>query len=125
MRAHGVPNFPDPTANGGISLDKTTLESPQYQTASHACQSLAPAGSQNGGTVSPQLQTQALQFARCMRSHGVADFPDPSASGPGGVVGIAISRNVSSSPSYRTAAHACRSLIPNGRSSSRISGGGS
>jgi hypothetical protein len=50
MRAHGVPNFPDPhTTSGGIGvpsgigfdLSGIDLRSPQYQTASRACQSLA------------------------------------------------------------------------------------
>jgi hypothetical protein len=50
MRAHGVPSFPDPhiTSGGigvpsgiGFSLSGIDQHSPQYQTASHACQSLA------------------------------------------------------------------------------------
>jgi hypothetical protein len=50
MRAHGVPNFPDPhTTSGGIGvpsgigfdLSGIDLHSPQYQAASHACQPLA------------------------------------------------------------------------------------
>jgi hypothetical protein len=50
MRAHGVPNFPDPhTTSGGIgvpsgigfALSGIDVHSPQYQTASQACQSLA------------------------------------------------------------------------------------
>jgi hypothetical protein len=50
MRARGVPNFPDPhTTSGGIGapsgigfdLSGIDMHSPQYQAASHACQSLA------------------------------------------------------------------------------------
>src|SRR6266567_2068232 len=52
MRAHGVPNFPDPQiTNGGIGVpggftfDTSGLglhqKSPQYQAAARACQSLA------------------------------------------------------------------------------------
>jgi hypothetical protein len=52
MRAHGVPNFPDPqTTNGGIGVPggftfptagrNLHQKSPQYQAASRACQSLA------------------------------------------------------------------------------------
>jgi hypothetical protein len=50
MRAHGVPNFPDPhTANGGIGVpsgigfDMSGIDqnSPQYRSADQACQSLA------------------------------------------------------------------------------------
>lgn len=122
MRAHGVTGFPDPTSRGALTLDKTTVESPQYRSASQACRSLAPAGSQNGGTVSPQVQAQALRFARCMRSHGVSNFPDPSTSGPGGPVGLSISRSVHDSPASRSAEQACRSLFGGG---ARIGGYGS
>jgi len=50
IRAHGVPNFPDPhTTSGGIGvpsgigfdLSGIDQHSPQYHSASHACQSLA------------------------------------------------------------------------------------
>jgi hypothetical protein len=58
------------------------------------------------------MQSQGLRFAQCMRSHGVPDFPDPSFTG--GAVGIGIPRSVSSSPSYHTAAQACKSLVPGG-----------
>ena len=121
MRAHGVTNFPDPTSTGALTLDKTTIDSPQFRSASQACRSLAPAGSQNG-SVSPQVQAQALRFARCMRSHGVSNFPDPSTSGSGGPVGFAISQSVHDSPALRSAVHACRSLFAGG---ARIGGYGS
>ena len=51
MRAHGVPNFPDPGSNGGFNLGPAggsgglDPNSPQFQKASQACQSLMPAGS--------------------------------------------------------------------------------
>jgi hypothetical protein len=122
MRAHGVTSFPDPTSDGSLTVSKATTESPQFQSASQACRSLAPAGSQSGGTVSPQLQAQALRFARCMRMHGVSNFPDPSASGPGGPVGFAISQSVHDSPALRSAVQACRSLFGGG---ARIGGYGS
>ena len=124
MRAHGVTNFPDPTSGGALTLDKSTIESPQYQTASQACRSLAPAGSQSGASISPQAQAQALSFAHCMRSHGVPDFPDPSPTG--GVVGFAVSHATRTSPAYSRAGQACRSKIPGeGSSITPTSGSGS
>jgi hypothetical protein len=49
MRAHGVPNFPDPqTTNGGIGEPSgigfggdIARNAPQFQSADHACQHLA------------------------------------------------------------------------------------
>lgn len=41
MRSHGEPNFPDPGANGSITLPPgMNYQSPQFQNASKDCQSL-------------------------------------------------------------------------------------
>jgi hypothetical protein len=43
MRSHGVPDFPDPAANGSFTLPPgANPESPQWQHAERACQSLMP-----------------------------------------------------------------------------------
>ena len=48
MRAHGLPDFPDPVAvNGGIQEhlpSGTNVNSPQFQAANKVCQALAPGG---------------------------------------------------------------------------------
>jgi hypothetical protein len=52
MRSHGEPNFPDPAANGSFSLPPgMNAESPQFQNAAKACQSLRP-NPPGGGTAS-------------------------------------------------------------------------
>lgn len=50
-----------------------------------------------------------LEFAQCMRSHGVVDFPDPSSNGT-----ISVGGTVSQSPQYPAADETCRKLLPNG-----------
>jgi hypothetical protein len=43
MRAHGVPNFPDPSAEGGIALDPSSgadPNDPSFQKAQQACSSI-------------------------------------------------------------------------------------
>jgi hypothetical protein len=42
MRAHGVPNFPDPNASGAIPPGSVNLNSPQVKTALQACQPNGP-----------------------------------------------------------------------------------
>jgi hypothetical protein len=43
MRSHGEPDFPDPAANGSITLPSgMNAESPQFQKAEQDCQSLMP-----------------------------------------------------------------------------------
>lgn len=90
MRADGVPNFPDPHTGGGPVFDTTGIDpsTPAFQTAQAKCQKLiggtvgGPLGL--GATTHPSAQTLAklLRIARCMRQHGVPNFPDPQTSVP-------------------------------------------
>jgi hypothetical protein len=47
-----------------------------WQKAVDACKDLQPPGALSGKR-SPKQQSAALRFARCIREHGVQDFPDP------------------------------------------------
>jgi hypothetical protein len=83
MRSHGVPNFPDPDSRGGIpkeTVQQLGISSSQYQAATQACGQLLPSGSGSGRTQADVRQwwSGMLSFARCMRSHGVPDWPDPT-----------------------------------------------
>ena len=84
MRSRGVPNFPDPSGSGGIpkeTAQQLGVSSSQLQAAQNACQHLLP----NTGNIDDnpaalhQWWSQMLHFARCMHSHGVPNWPDPSA----------------------------------------------
>jgi hypothetical protein len=93
MRSNGVPNFPDPDSSGAIpklELRRLGVSNSQLQSAQSACQHLLPRNDiepsvmqclSTGACPGPLLHeilTQGLQFARCMRSHGVPSWPDPS-----------------------------------------------
>jgi hypothetical protein len=61
---------------------------------------------------------KGLAYSRCMRSHGVSDFPDPTAVSGGGVAfqinggpGSDLDRN---NPTFQAADQACQSLLPGG-----------
>jgi hypothetical protein len=102
MRSHGVPNYPDPDSSG--QLPKTDAQflgvsTSHYQVAQQACQHLLPTGGslqqqehqcmQNSDcppALVQQMMTGDLRLARCMRSHGVPNFPDPTNGGSGGPV---------------------------------------
>ena len=59
---------------------------------------------------------QAFAYSRCIRSHGVADFPDPKVTTTpgGGSVGIAMvaPASVGNSPAFKTAEKACQGILP-------------
>jgi len=118
MRASGVPNFPDPSASGELSIGSGSgidPRSPKFQAAMQKCRKLLP----NGGQPSPQqiakAQKAALAFSKCMRSHGVTDFPDPTFSGNSiqmKVKGGPGSDLNPSSPTFQRAQTACQGEFP-------------
>lgn len=78
VRAHGVPNYPDPGANGQEPANAKTLarNSPQFPAASRACAHLIPSGGQESASQIQADQRNDARFANCMRTHGVPNFPD-------------------------------------------------
>jgi hypothetical protein len=86
MRAHGVPNFPDP-AGGGATTKQATIRAfkevsnSQVLTAQTACERLQPNGGQLRRAQLAQRLSDLLAFAHCIRTHGVPSFPDPTSSG--------------------------------------------
>src|SRR3954451_15064 len=83
MRAHGVAKFPDPGPNGELRLavgPDTGIdpESSTFKAAQQACKSLEPTPPEADRK---KMYDALLKFAKCMRGHGVAKFPDPSPDG--------------------------------------------
>jgi hypothetical protein len=130
MRSHGVPNFPDPGSNarGGLliqasqragsgasmTVNGVSVNAPAFQSAMQTCRKDLP----NGGTPSPaqtaKMKAAALAMARCMRSHGVPDFPDPVfQTGPNGGFGIRLGgpRLDKNSPAFQAAQKVCQPLF--------------
>ena len=121
MRAHGVPNFPDPSGSGGgIQLGSgINPRSPGFQSAQSACQKLLPGGGPRGRVGSEARKVQLVKLAECMRTHGLTTFPDPTTSppsapptgggiafgGPGGF--IAVPSSMVRSPAFKQAAATC------------------
>lgn len=81
MRAHGISDFPDPSTNGNIAFNATGVSQATYQSAQNACQGLLNKGGSSGSGVSEQQLAKDLKFSKCMRAHGVTNFPDPNAQG--------------------------------------------
>ena len=87
MRSNGVSAFPDPDASGALTIDAVAngssldTSSGSFKHALGACKDLEPAGF-TGNQRSLQEQKAALEFAQCIRDHGVRDFPDPSKTDP-------------------------------------------
>ena len=114
MRKHGVTNFPDPNSQGVIQFGSGNgidPSSPTFLAARGACQKLLP----NGGQPTPQqqakMQQQLLAFSKCMRAHGIKDFPDPSNGGLKLRAGAGSDLNPDNSQ-FQSAQQACRANLP-------------
>ncbi|MGO9959622.1 MAG: hypothetical protein ACLP50_27200 [Solirubrobacteraceae bacterium] len=117
MRANGVPNFPDLRGNGiriqsatgqTISVNGVSVNAPAFLTARQTCERYMPHAQASQAQSAHQTQ-QGLQFARCMRSHGVPNFPDPKvvSTSPGGNQQVYLPGVNPQSPAFQTAAKAC------------------
>jgi len=119
MRAHGLPTFPDPAvatdgpAAGHAILDKSVLKNYSdgvVNQAITACRSaLDQAGlvsGQGSSNISQQELQARLALARCIRAHGVPNFPDPNPTTGDVTPPPGLSKN---SPSILAAIRACPS----------------
>jgi hypothetical protein len=137
MRSHGVPNFPDPPSSGGVpkaSSQQLGVSSSQLQAAQTACQDLYPTSGGPGGALTKdslgqceetsdcpqalvqQAMTALRTYARCMRSHGVPNWPDPTIDSEGrpGVNLVAITGTNWNSPQISNKMQECYHVMPGG-----------
>jgi hypothetical protein len=116
MRSHGVLNFPDisPTEGmlGALSSAGVDPSSPTFQDALQACKRYNSSANLSPAQSAAQ-NTEGLEIAQCMRSHGVPNFPDPS-TGPLGeqVMNLHGTGIDPTSPTYQAAQSACQKLYP-------------
>jgi hypothetical protein len=86
VRAHGLPNFPDPLVRSD-GVPQFPDSAPRVPTATQqACRAVAghipPEYTVTTATpVSDAEFQRLLGLARCIRAHGVSDWPDPNALG--------------------------------------------
>jgi hypothetical protein len=118
MRDHGVPNFPEPQVSTTPSsvrvrqmVPGSLAASPQFKAAQKACQGILPDPS-NASPAQQAAEQHArtqylLAFARCLRSHGVANFPDPTGQGQLTLDMIRAAGVDLHAPGFLTAAKAC------------------
>ena len=111
MRVHGLPNFPDPTrSGGGIHFNQgADSNSPQFSSANNNCKHLLPddGGMPTAAQVAAET-TKLLEQARCIRAHGVPNFPDPKIISNSHQFGIELpSASILNSPQFKAAQKAC------------------
>jgi hypothetical protein len=121
MRSHGIANFPDPNADGAVKLASSSginFSSPALMAAESKCQTPTSHGSSASGAPSTQVLAQFLAVAKCMRAHGIANFPDPTTSPSPSAPGHTVSNDgvylfipttiAVNSPTYTSASAVCK-----------------
>jgi hypothetical protein len=125
MRAHGVSGFPDPIQGPGgatgfavrqtpgsatVTIDGTGFAGPTFTRAEKSCKLFG------GGAAPPPIterqKQQLVAFARCMRSHGVPDWADPTFPPGGGIEsGGPPDPSARNSPVAQRAVRTCNRLV--------------
>ena len=118
MRSDGVPTFPDPDSSGVWPKSQVELAAgnSRFQAATHACGHLLPDGGP-GVPPSPavvrQIRADMRKFARCMRSHGVPNWPDPTVDNQGrGSFDTQTAGINTNSPQISAQIHDCNHVFP-------------
>jgi hypothetical protein len=110
MRSHGVSQFPDPDSSGGLpKVDPQQLgvSSSRFQAAQNACAYLL----QPSNAQVQQTLHGMRDFARCMRSNGVHNWPDPTTDSDGQPVFDLRGRINPDSPQIATKSDQCAPLL--------------
>jgi hypothetical protein len=128
MRQHGV-SMADPTVDGHgvVNINASKVDMATFQSANTACKSLESAArAANGGTKADKPDpAKLLRFAKCMRAHGIPDFPDPSTNG--GIELHADSRSSDINPSnpvFQRAQTTCQPILGSMKGAQKIQVGG-
>jgi hypothetical protein len=117
LRAHGVPNFPDPNASGQEpSTWKKLIAGPQGQAAVGACSSWDRRIHNDVAAQNQAVMGEYVRFARCMRAHGVPNFPDPVTAERRVEFVLSASQDGfdAHSPQVLAKARQCESVLPSG-----------
>ena len=95
------------SSGGGVAqINTSTASSNPSNPTSSGC---SPSGC-SSASASASLEAKALNYAGCMRSHGLTDFPDPTV-GSNGLPNFSIDVNAQSTQ-YKAAQQACKKDLP-------------
>ena len=110
MRAHGVPDFPDPLPQGGFPRTGDGQNSLQSGAAMSTCKHLLPPVPAESAAQQARVLAQDLKWAKCMRAHGFPGISDPSVRPHAGIVIFAPAGFDPGSPQAQAATKACKQL---------------
>jgi hypothetical protein len=123
MRQHGMSWFPDPKPDGRMTVEVPKgQDKSKVDAAMEACKKYLPNGG-NPEKMDPEALERARQMSKCMRDHGVPNFPDPNANGEIQLDGSKLGMGPGD-PKFDAAERACAQYAPNGARTERKSAQG-
>jgi hypothetical protein len=119
MRSNGIPTFPDPNRSGVLpksQLEQIAASNRRYPAAQTACGDLLPNGAVPPGEQPTQVELRkmerdALRFARCIRAHGVPNWPDYTLRGGQPIFDLHRTNIAPNSPEIVAKQVRCKSLL--------------
>jgi hypothetical protein len=124
IRSHGMPGWPDPVINPLTGVPAWPQDAPDVPASiQQACQSVAnrlPPDVQDSQPPTARSMQALVRFARCMRSYGVPNWPDPNALGE-----FPMTTQMAAQfkgPADRRATNACIRNVPGGSQSLQFVG---
>jgi hypothetical protein len=133
IRSHGLPNYPDPPSGGQVPKadpQQLGVSTSQLQAAQRSCQHLYPGNGEALGASLRQCEetgncpqamvhrvmNSMLAFSRCMRAHGVPNWPDPTVDSEGrpGFNLVPIHGTDWNSPQIQNKIYECQHVMPTG-----------
>ncbi len=119
MRSSGVPNFPDPPGNGSygvkslaqqsggktIAINGVSVNAPAFRSAMASCNRYLPQPPTPRTSELTEIRALTLKWAKCIRSHGLPHFGDPTITANGHR--IMHGQFTIGSPAYYAARSAC------------------
>jgi len=123
IRSHGMPGFPDPVIDPLTGAPDFPQDSPDIPSSiQQACHSIAnrlPPDAQQSQPPTATSMQALLRFARCMRSHGIPNWPDPNALGE-----FPVNRQITIQyKSHLSVMNACIRYVPGGNQYVQFVGG--
>ena len=117
VRDHGISTFPDmvlvagqltlPDNAAGDAADAALRANPAARDACGPILSELPPAAQKNHVPTAQDRANLVQYARCIRAHGVPEWPDPNADGAFPIAGTPLSAQAKSAR-VLNAEQACR-----------------
>jgi hypothetical protein len=113
MREQGLSWYPDPQADGGLVVSEPEGTDPKkVEAAETACKKYFPGGGTSGKAPAEDI-AKVQQAAKCMREHGVTNYPDPDANGNLHIdEKLGINDN---DPTVKKAQQECQKFFPTGK----------